>query len=164
MNRSNSVILMALVASICLCKLQAQQAPTENDVAQSEIKSLESQNASTTDAHLLTNLIADDYVMIGLDGSTTSKAQVVSAESGADKPKITLHIQHITYFQGSAVVVGSATISSQQPGGQSGSVEVNYTNVWMKRGGNWRLVSSHMSPLHPVSAELCLDQQSNVNK
>lgn len=161
MNRSKGAILMALIAAICLCNLQAQQAPTESDVAQTEIKSLESQNASTTDAHVLANLIADDYVMIGLDGSTNSKAQVVSAESGTGKPTITLHIQQITYFQGSAVVVGGATISSQQTGGQSLSVDVNYTNVWMKRSGHWKLVSSHVSPLHPVSAELCTNQTSN---
>jgi ketosteroid isomerase-like protein len=154
--------LIALIVGFNLLGLQGQQAQTENDAAQNEIKSLEAQNASSTDAHVLANLIADDYVMIGLDGSTSSKAQVVNAESGTNKPQITLHIQQITHFQGTAVVVGGATISSQQPGGHSLAVEANYSNVWMKRGGNWQLVSSHMSPLHPVPAELCLNQRSTA--
>jgi ketosteroid isomerase-like protein len=160
MRCSKSVFVTALI--LCYCwKLEAQQSQAESVVAEAEIRSLELQNASTTDPDLLKNLIADDYAMIGLDGSVSSKAQIVKAGAGESKPKITLNIRQIAYFQGSAVVVGVATVSSKRQDAPTVSVELNYTNVWMKRGGKWRLIASHMSPLHPLSAELCASLGSN---
>jgi ketosteroid isomerase-like protein len=152
-------VVIACGMFFCLNCVLAEDGQSNSPTIETEIRALESKNASE-EPNTLRALIADDYIMVGLDGSTNSKDDVINAGSAANKPKIALHINQIKEFQGSAVVIGSASLSSQDAAGHAVNVEVNYTNVWMKRSGKWQLVSSHVSPLHPVSAEMCLSQPS----
>jgi len=162
MIRFNQLMTVGILLVIAVRPYKVSDQKSEDDNAQAEIVLLEARNASATDATVLNGILADDYSMIGLDGSKLSKAEVVNADTQPSKPKVAIKIERVKYFQGSAVVIGSATISSQESGGTL-KVEINYTNVWMKRGGSWHLVSSHVSPLHPVSAEVCLNQRANTN-
>jgi hypothetical protein len=97
----------------------------QSDKVQSEIKTLETKNASTSDVNVLSRIIADEYVMIGVDGAKRSKTDIIGVGTKTGISKVTVQIGDIKSFQDSAVVVGTARITSPE----GGDIEVNYSNV-----------------------------------
>ena len=121
---------------------QATDAATGN--AQQEIKALQGQVVQAilkSDTSVLEKLYADDYIAIHGDGVLTTKAQEIeNFKSGVTKyDSITVREAKIRIYGNAAVVNALASVKTLV-NGKPYSGDVRNTRVWVKDGGNWKLV------------------------
>lgn len=93
------------------------------------------------DGETLSRLIADDYVLIGSDGTPQNKTELIAfwTADGFDPSPVTVTepIEHV-WTDGAAL--GGTVILSWMQNGQPVSVTLRYIDVWALRDGQWRVV------------------------
>jgi ketosteroid isomerase-like protein len=96
------------------------------------------------DAATLDKIIADDWVAIGFDGKTVTKAELMAdLKSGASATQsIELGAMKVRVFGNTAVVTGSDTEKSTYKGKDS-SGKYLWTDVFVMRQGRWQAAASH---------------------
>lgn len=100
---------------------------------------------------ILASLLADDFVITVEDGSVYSKAGYIT--HSAD-PSVHVEVAELSDLKvrmhGNTAVVTGAYHERGQSGGKRYEYRDRLTDVWMKVGGNWQVISSHYSvPLKP---------------
>jgi uncharacterized protein (TIGR02246 family) len=123
----------------------AAASPAEN--VEQTITKLEREWAAAlvkADAAAFDRLMADDWLMTTWDGQTVSKAQSIEEfKSGVAKlTAAEIGNLKVRVFGDTAV----ATIGQTEKGtykGQDSSGHYLYTDVWVKRNGQWQAVASH---------------------
>ena len=95
------------------------------------------------DAASLDKIIADDWVAIGFDGKTVTKAEVMAdLKSGASATQsVELGTMKVRVFGNTAVVTGSDTEKSTYNGKDSSGKYV-WTDVFVMRQGRWQAAAS----------------------
>ena len=95
------------------------------------------------DAASLDKIIADDWVAIGFDGKTVTKAEVMAdLKSGASAAQtVELGAMKVRVFGNTAVVTGSDTEKSTYKGKDSSGKYV-WTDVFVMRQGRWQAAAS----------------------
>jgi len=95
------------------------------------------------DAASLDKIIADDWVAIGFDGKTVTKAEVMAdLKSGASAAQtVELGAMKVRVFGNTAVVTGSDTEKSTYKGKDSSGKYV-WTDVFVMRQGHWQAAAS----------------------
>jgi len=95
------------------------------------------------DAASLDKIIADDWVAIGFDGKTVTKAEVMAdLKSGASATQsVELGTMKVRVFGNTAVVTGSDTEKSTYKGKDSSGKYV-WTDVFVMRQGRWQAAAS----------------------
>ena len=95
------------------------------------------------DAASLDKIIADDWVAIGFDGKTVTKAEVMAdLKSGASATQsVELGAMKVRVFGNTAVVTGSDTEKSTYKGKDSSGKYV-WTDVFVMRQGRWQAAAS----------------------
>lgn len=95
----------------------------------------------TGDAATLERLIADDYMLVGSDGSRDDKAGLIAfwTTDGFDPRPVTVVEPVERIFTDSAALGGTVTLSGTQ-GGEPFSVTIRYIDIWALREGEWRVV------------------------
>jgi uncharacterized protein (TIGR02246 family) len=107
-----------------------------------------------SDADAVAALWADDLVWIGLSGKTSSKAEQLAnmrAPVSAGAPSIvsvTNKDVEVRLYERSAVVTVLTTWTTRAAAGERATDYVA-THVWSEIGGQWRLVSAHISRVAP---------------
>jgi ketosteroid isomerase-like protein len=106
----------------------------ERDWAQAGIKN----DTATVD-----KLVADDWVAIDSEGTSTTKAEgMADMKSGASKTQsYEFGPMKVKVFGNAAVVTGSDTEKSTYKGKDSSGKYV-WTDVWVMRDGRWQVVAS----------------------
>jgi hypothetical protein len=101
----------------------------------------------TGDAKLLDRILADEFQSVDDSGAWSTKAEEL-AWVAANRPgydSLTFAIRRLDIFEnGTAVVAGTGTIRGKDEDG-SYVVEYQSSNIFIKRGGTWRAVASHVS-------------------
>jgi ketosteroid isomerase-like protein len=99
------------------------------------------------DVDTLNRLLSDDFVGTAPSGGNFSKTQAIEdLKSGA------YSIQSMEMDEVSANIYGNTAVAftSQEEkstyAGKNNSGHYHFTNVWIKRDGNWQVVASHGSP------------------
>jgi uncharacterized protein (TIGR02246 family) len=142
-----SFVLLLLVAG-------AAAADTSADLVRLEEKLTDALQRSNADA--LDALWADDLVWIGLNGKRSSKAEQlagmkVQAAAPGSVPAVVGVVNkdvNVRVYGESAVVTVRSTWTMRTADGERVSDYVA-THVWNERGGQWRLVSAHISRVAP---------------
>jgi hypothetical protein len=100
------------------------------------------------DTATLDKIFADDYVNIGADGMSETKAEGMAAvKSGSlATQSIELGPMKVRVFGNSAVVTGSDTEKSSYEGKDT-SGKYAWTDVWVMRKGQWQAVASQATKL-----------------
>ena len=100
------------------------------------------------DAAALDRIYADDFIGIGPSGTLRTKKDVLSDfTSGSLKfQSITTDDVRIRVYGNAAVETGLSTMKGQDAG-KVVPEENRFTRVWIRQGGQWRLVANHYSNL-----------------
>src|SRR5262249_45096958 len=109
----------------------------DNDRTQAILKS---------DTLFIERVYADDYVVIGANGTVRNKAQVVADfKSGALKVESIKDDElKVRVYGDTAILTGRSTGKTIDKG-QGISGQSLFTRVYVKRNGQWQLVTNHIS-------------------
>ena len=141
------------IAHICLLSsvlyaaatVQAQQTTTNSDAAISEtLQAMEHDwlNAEKNhDPAAFEKIVADDWIAIGPDGKTQTKAQRVAEIKATHITSATMGDMKVRVFGDTAVVTGTDDEIIMEVGKKS-SDHYAWTDVFVKRDGKWLAVAS----------------------
>jgi hypothetical protein len=140
-----ATLLLSLLASVC----QAGAADRSADEAElREIKEVLWPRAYfTQDPRLLDGLLAEEFESVDGDGNLSTKRQELEwvAKNKPNYDSLTFSIRRLEIFGGdTAIVSGMGTIRGRNEKGPYVG-EYQSTNIFIKRGGSWRAVASHVS-------------------
>ena len=145
---------MRLLFILSLLAAGVVAADTTADVVQLEQKLTDALQRSDVDA--VAALWADDLVWIGLSGKRSSKAEQLAgmkaqAAAPGSAPAVVGVVNkdvNVRVYGETAVAIVLSTWTVRTPDGERAS-DYLATHVWNERGGQWRLVSAHISRVAP---------------
>ncbi|HYC61985.1 MAG TPA: nuclear transport factor 2 family protein [Thermoanaerobaculia bacterium] len=118
------------------------------------------------DTAAMNAIVADDFVITFPDGSTQTKAQVVASIKTPPPPGNSTRF-HTTETRarvyGDTVVLTGNVIGTYSQNGKSSSEHYRYTDTYVKQGGRWQVVASHLSKA-PVVASKSSGVSSNAGQ
>ncbi len=100
------------------------------------------------DTLLLDQILAEEFRVIRNDGSWSSKAEELDfiKNNGPSYDTLTFEIKRLDIFEnGTAIVAGAGHVFGTGEDGNPTEAIYQSTNVLVKRDGNWKAVSSHVS-------------------
>ena len=138
------LIAAAMTISVCPSVFSAPKEGAEQAVLRIEKEMLDA--LLKGDASASERYLAETYIFTGPDGMVTNKAQnVADLKSGDLKfQSATLDDAKVNVYGDTAIV----TFASDDKGTYKGkdiSGKMRWTDVFVKRGGKWQIVSSHGS-------------------
>jgi hypothetical protein len=131
-------LVLGLAALLSPHRASAQTSPAEQAVRQTEdrrIKAMIDDDFATLDA-----VLADDLTYTHSSAVTDTKAEYIGTlRSGKTKyESFDRTPSTVRVYGDSAVVTGGATIGLR---GQAAKIPLRYTLVYVKRGGEWKMVA-----------------------
>jgi len=143
----NWVLIFGLLAGAL--SVSAQEKSDAATVRALELKWTESYKQRSID--ILSSLLAEDFVITIEDGSVYSKAGYIS--HSAD-PTVEVQLAELSDLKvrmhGDTAIVTGAYHERGESKGKAYEYRDRFTDVWMKIGGKWQVVSSHYSvPFKP---------------
>jgi uncharacterized protein (TIGR02246 family) len=141
----NRRIIISLILSLG-AGMAAQKPTVADQLKQLENEWVNAQKAKNADR--LSEILADDWVSLDWDGSTTRKAEAVAhmKMAGYSLESIEMGPMTVRVFGNTAVVTGSDTEKSTQ-NGRDASGKYVWTDVFVKQNGKWRAVASQNTKL-----------------
>jgi ketosteroid isomerase-like protein len=127
------------------------------DEAEAELLKLEGEIAVAivqSDVAFVQRVWGDDFFYTGVRGETKTKKEIV-AELKASQLKferMQFDDQRVRVYGETAVVTGRATTEGRGPQGEI-SGRFRYTRVYVKRNGQWQLVTFHGTPIAAADAK-----------
>src|SRR6266550_6306089 len=141
--RVGSILILWLSMGFAI-PLSAQEKDSANSIRKLEEKWTESYKKRQID--ILSSLLADDFVITVEDGNTYSKSGYIS--HSAD-PSVQVDIAELSDLKvrihGNTAVVTGAYHEKGKSNGKSYEYRDRLTDVWMKVGNKWQVISSHYS-------------------
>jgi ketosteroid isomerase-like protein len=139
-----------MIGSLLILAAVSIHARNEQDIID-EIKKTDRERIHAqvhADRVALDRIYADDFIGIGPSGTVRTKKEVLADfTSGSLKfQSITTDDVRIRVYGNAAVETGLSTMKGQDAGNVVPE-ENRFTRVWIKEGGQWRLVSNHYSKL-----------------
>ncbi len=121
-----------------------------------QIKALDQQSRDAAlkgDVTFLERRLADNYVAIGGNGSMSDRNQVIqNRKNGVNKfEAIDIRDQKIRVYGNTAIVEDDANVKGSM-NGQPYSGEFRATFVWVKQGGDWKLVQFQATPVEAATS------------
>jgi ketosteroid isomerase-like protein len=141
------------IIRICLLSLAlsaaysvwAQQPKTDSDAAVSQtLQAMERAwlNAEQNhDAAAFEKLVADDWIALGPDGKSQTKAERSAEIKASHATSATMGDMKVRVFGDTAVVTGTDDEVTME-GGKKSTVHYAWTDVFVKRKGKWLAVAS----------------------
>ncbi len=129
----------------------AAQPASDQQAAVRHVEDLERQLVAAISAKDLATydrLVADDYVVIGADGTERTKTQVTSAYRTGTQGYRDLKISEVKgHVFGDTAVVAARTTGFRLEGGAEKPNNVRYLRVFARRNGQWRAVCQMSQPI-----------------
>ena len=142
--RVGSTLILCLFTGLAIPLASQQKADTANSIRKLEEKWTESYKKRQID--ILSSLLAEDFVITVEDGNTYSKVGYIS--HSAD-PSVQVDIAELSDLKvrmhGNAAVVTGAYHEKGKSNGKPYEYRDRLTDVWMKVGTKWQVISSHYS-------------------
>jgi len=142
--RVGSTLVLCLFMGLAIPLASQQKADTANSIRKLEEKWTESYKKRQID--ILSSLLAEDFVITVEDGNTYSKVGYIS--HSAD-PSVQVDIAELSDLKvrmhGNAAVVTGAYHEKGKSNGKPYEYRDRLTDVWMKVGTKWQVISSHYS-------------------
>jgi ketosteroid isomerase-like protein len=94
----------------------------------------------------LNRILADDFIATSLRGRTANKAQYIkySARPNLSFRNFRTDEVKARIYGDAAVVTGRTTVRGRDQG-EEFNTRFRYTRVYVKRGGQWQIVTSHLT-------------------
>jgi uncharacterized protein (TIGR02246 family) len=158
-----SLLLMAIavvMVSVSSCDTSAGKAtssptaaasltPASTENVEQAVRQLDNERTQAvlkSDTAFIERVYADDYVVIGANGSVRNKAQVIADfKSGALKLESYKDDElKVRVYGDTAILTGRSTGTTKDKG-QEISGQFLFTRVYVNRNGQWRLATHHIS-------------------
>ena len=146
------IVRICLLSSVLFAAvtMQAQQTKTDSDAAISEtLQAMEHSwlNAEKNhDTAAFEKIVADDWIAIGPDGKSQSKAERAAEIKAAHITSATMGDMKVRVFGDTAVVTGTDDESTME-GGKKSSDHYAWTDVFVRRNGKWLAVASQTAQI-----------------
>jgi len=103
---------------------------------------------ATRDARLVTDLLADDWILVSGAGKVKTKADILAemAEPDLEFQEIDTRDVMVRVWGDTAVITGTLHQRYRLRGKQS-EVTLRYSDTWARSGETWRQVSGHATRL-----------------
>lgn len=141
-------VLAIAVSSLALGQTKSTKAKQSTNVEQA-IKQLDNERIQAiqkSDTAFIERVYADDYVVIGANGTVRSKAQVIADfKSGALKVESLKDDDLKVRVYGKTAVLTGRSTTKVKDKGQDISGQSLFTRVYVKRAGQWQFVTHHIS-------------------
>lgn len=105
------------------------------------------------DMAMVERLLAPEFTLVNSDATVQKRAEVI-AEVRSGDPKYEIFRNHsmTAHVFGDAAIVQGITSLKGTSGGKPFATDVRFTDTLIRRGGEWRLVVSHVTRL-PAGSE-----------
>ena len=148
--RTTTAILLAALMLRCSALPVAHSGNVEQEVRTLERAWLDAYEQYDTTA--MNAIVADDFVITFPDGSMQTKAQVVESIRTPPAPGNSTRF-HTTETRarvyGDTVVLTGRVVGTYTRGDKTSAEHYRYTDTYVKRGGRWQVVASHLSKVPP---------------
>ncbi len=142
--RVGSTLILCLFTGLTIPLAAQEKADTATSIRKLEEKWTESYKKRQID--ILSSLLAEDFVITVEDGNTYSKMGYIT--HSAD-PSVQVDIAELSDLKvrmhGNAAVVTGAYHEKGKSNGKPYEYRDRLTDVWMKVGNKWQVISSHYS-------------------
>jgi len=142
--RVGSTLILCLFTGLSIPLAAQEKADTAATISKLEEKWTESYKKRQID--ILSSLLAEDFVITVEDGNTYSKMGYIT--HSAD-PSVQVDIAELSDLKvrmhGNAAVVTGAYHEKGKSSGKPYEYRDRLTDVWMKVGNKWQVISSHYS-------------------
>ena len=142
--RLGSTLILCLFTGLTIPLAAQEKADTATSIRKLEEKWTESYKKRQID--ILSSLLAEDFVITVEDGNTYSKMGYIT--HSAD-PSVQVDIAELSDLKvrmhGNAAVVTGAYHEKGKSNGKPYEYRDRLTDVWMKVGSKWQVISSHYS-------------------
>ena len=131
----------------CTSALSSPNASSDLERELHRVDSARNNALRTGDTAVLAQLYADDFVMITSSGQLrTKRDQLRDIASGAVQHQgPSERILHLTLRGDVAIVQGESDAGTLVIGGQADARMRRYTRVYVRHGGRWQLLATHIS-------------------
>jgi hypothetical protein len=144
-------MVKTFLLGLCLCLLIAPAA--SGDTRADEAAILDRINKACVafekgETEYLVDFLDETFTLTDTRGNVTTRDQNLD-EVRKREPRYDVFRNHdmkVRVYGDSAVVTGITSIKGTS-GGTAFAVDVKFTDTLIKRGGKWRMVASHASPL-----------------
>jgi len=147
------VLLLCVASVVRVCCLAGQEKHDDKSVLQTEnevLKVEESRDKALQerDVALLDKIYSDQLVFVNTRGQKFTKAQRL-ADLGAGKVEYFSYNQegYSYHVYGNTVVMTGRTSSVVKFQGRVNKIPRLFTNIYLKTGGQWRLVAHQATPI-----------------
>ncbi len=141
--------LALLVAAAC--GLAPAQQPKLSQ-AEEEVRRLERQWLDAyeqNDAEAMNRIVADDFTITFPNGEMQTKPQLmtmVKAPRRASQPRMRFRTEGVqSRAYGNTVILIGKVITEYEREGKTATEQSRYTDTYVRRGGRWQVVASHLS-------------------
>ena len=142
--RSHRITILLCCLLAAAISLSAQDKSDAATIRALELKWTESYKQRNID--ILSSLLADDFVITIEDGSIYSKAGYISHRADAGTKVQVAELSDLKVrMHGDTAVVTGAYHEKGESNGKPYEYHDRLTDIWMKVGGKWQVVTSHYS-------------------
>jgi ketosteroid isomerase-like protein len=142
--RISSVLIISLLASLTLPLVAQDKSDTAATIRSLEEKWTASYKNRQID--ILSSLLAEDFVITVEDGNTYSKSGYISHSADSSVQVEVAEILDLKVrMHGNTAVVTGAYHEKGKSNGKPYEYHDRLTDVWMKVGTKWQVISSHYS-------------------
>lgn len=142
-------LMLLMLATLFVAASSSPVAAQEKTDPASTIRKLEEKWTAAykqRQIDMLASLLADDFVITVEDGSVYSKAGYITHSADASVHVEVAELSDLKVrMHGNTAVVTGAYHERGESGGKRYEYHDRLTDVWMKVGGNWQVISSHYS-------------------
>ncbi len=133
------------------CGLSLAQQP-QLSKAEEEVRKLERQWLDAyeqNDSEAMNRIVADDFTITFPDGSMQTKPQIMSmlkSPRRASQPRMRFRTEGVqSRAYGDTVILIGTVVTEYEREGKTASEQSRYTDTYVRRGGRWQVVASHLS-------------------
>ena len=148
-------VLMLVALFIAACgAVPARQAQPEPKVtrAEEEVRRLEREWLDAyeqNDAAAMDRIVADDFSITFPNGATQTKPQLmamVRAPRREGRPRMKFRTEGVrSRAYGETVILTGLVVTEYERDGKAVREQSRYTDTYVRAGGRWRVVASHLS-------------------
>ncbi|MEP6707324.1 MAG: DUF4440 domain-containing protein [Pyrinomonadaceae bacterium] len=126
---------------------QEELSLAEREVRKTEREWLDAYEHS--DAEAMNRILSDDFKLTFPNGSVQTKANILAQlksgqNSGRPSPKFSTADEQ-SRVEGDAVILTGRVIQTMERDGQTRTMQMRYTDTYMKRQGRWQVVASKLT-------------------
>ena len=144
--------LALLVVAACGLSTARQAQPPQLSKAEEEVRRLERQWLDAyeqSDAEAMNRIVAEDFTITFPDGGMQTKPQIMSmikSPRRASRPRIRFRTEGVqSRAYGDTVILLGVVVTEYEREGKTVSEPARYTDTYVRKGGRWQVVASHLS-------------------